>query len=178
MPLVLGACSSSSTSAPTTTRAAGHQGATSVCSLVTPVQIKRTLGKTVDAPRVTNSTRLTVCTYPSKESADTVIVGFKAKVTEADAGLEQARLGKLHGSLTDVSGTGFSAYFYTDSTAKPTINGLVTINGQTQVTVTSTSSVAQQETLTQEIFATLAAQATGATTSTTAAGATPTTTAS
>jgi hypothetical protein len=175
LPIMLGACSSSSTAgSTTTTRAAGHQGTASVCSLVTPAQIERTLGKTVDAPRVTNSTRLTVCTYPAKDPADTVIIGFRAKVTEADAGLEQAQLGKLHGTLTDVSGPGFAAYYYTDTSGKQTINGLVTINAQTQVTVTSTSPVAKQEALTQEVFATLAAQAAG-TTTTTAAGSVSTT---
>ena len=61
---------------------------------------------------------MTVCTYPSNVPADTVIVGFRAKVSEADAGLEQARLGKLHGSLTDVSGPGFSASYYSDTSVR------------------------------------------------------------
>ena len=121
---------------------------------------------TVDSPRVANSTRSTVCTYSSKIPADTVIVGFRAKVSQADAGLEQARLGRLHGTLTDVSGTGFSAYYYSDMSVRPPVIGLVTINGLTQITVTSTSSLARQELLTQQIFAALAAKATGATTTT------------
>ena len=167
LPLMLGACSgSSATGSTTTTWPNGQQHTASVCSLVTAAQIEQTLGKTVDAPRVANSTRSTVCTYSSKVAADTVIVGFRAKVTEADAGLEQARLGKLHGSLTDVSGPGFSAYYYSDTSARPPVIGLVTINGKTQVTVASTATLAQQESLTQQIFATLASQATGAATTT------------
>jgi len=172
VPAMLGACTSSSTTTTTTTTtgattgATGQQRATSVCSLVTTAQIKQTLGKTVHAPRVANSPRSTVCTYPSNVAADTVIVGFRAKVTEADAGLEQARIGRLHGTVTDVSGTGFTAYYYSDTSVKPPVIGLVTINGKTQVTVTSTAPLAQQETLTQQIFATLASQASGATTTT------------
>jgi len=170
LPLALSACSSSSTAGSTTTTGAGgQQRATSVCSLVTAAQIEQTLGKTVDAPRVANSPRLTVCTYPSKTPADTVIVGFRAGVTGADAALEQARLGRLHGTLTDVSGQGFSAYYYSDTSVTPAVIGLVTINGQTQVTVASTSPLAQQESLTQQIFATLAALSTSASTTTTTA---------
>lgn len=171
LPLTLRACTSNKTAGSTTTTATGATGqqrATSICSLVTAAEIKRTLGKTVVAPRVTNSARLTVCTYPSKNPADTVIVGFRAQVSQADAGLEQARIGKLHGSLTDVSGSGFSAYYYSDPSVRPPVVGLVTINGRTQVTVTSTAPLDQQESLTQQIFATLAAHATSTSTTTSA----------
>jgi hypothetical protein len=176
LPLVLAACSSSSTTGSTTTTGAtgvtgptgvtGKQRVDSVCSLVPAVQIELTLGKLVDAPRVANANRLTVCTYLAKIPADTVIVGFRAKVSQADAGLEQAQLGKLHGTLTDVSGPGFSAYYFSDPAVRPAVIGLVTINGQTQITVTSTAPLAKQELLTQQIFATLAARATGASTTT------------
>ena len=172
LPLLLGACSGGSTSGSTTTGPSVQPHTASACSLVTTARIEQTLGKMVRGPRITNSARSTVCTYPSNVSADTVIVGFKAKVTESDAVLEQARLEKLHGTLTDVSGPGFSAYYYSDASARPPVIGLVTINGMTQVTVTSTATLTQQEALTQQIFATLASQATGATT-TTSATATP-----
>jgi hypothetical protein len=175
LPLALGACASSSTVGSTTTTGATRQQRTaSVCSLVTVAQIERTVGKTVDAPQVADSTRLTVCSYPSKIPAAAVIVGLRAMVTEPDAGLEQARLGKLHGSLTDALGQGFRARGYSETSVKPTVIGLVNINGRTQVTMAWTSPLARQELLTQQIFATLAAQATGAsTTSTTSTAAAP-----
>ena len=61
LPLALGACSSSATSggATTTTRATGHQGPNSVCSLVTPAQIGSALGRSVQAPKTKNTTAAT-----------------------------------------------------------------------------------------------------------------------
>ena len=87
-------CSTTSTSATTTTRAAGHQGTTSVCSLVTPAQIESALGRSVGAPGVANSTRATTCTYPGADgkSSDSVIITFRSRVTAAEAGAEQAAL--------------------------------------------------------------------------------------
>ena len=163
LPLVLGACSSPSTvtGSTTTTRAAGHQGANSVCSTVTPAQIARTLGKPVRAPGVATSTRATVCTYPASsadQASAAVIVGFRGGVTPADFTAEQAKLGTQHGTATDVSGLGDQAYYYSQDVGGHSVTSLATLVNRTQVTVTSTASVGQAEALTKGILATFADQ--------------------
>jgi hypothetical protein len=174
LPLGLAACSSSASTSTTTTRASGHSDTTSACTLVTPAQIESTLGRTVDRPVVVNSTAATACTYTAADrsnQSDSVVIGFRGRVTSAVAGAEQATVRKLHGTTTDVSGTGDSAYSYTTTAAGGhTVNTLVTLVGLTQVTVSSTATVAQEEALTQQIFSSLASASTSTTTSTTVAG--------
>lgn len=174
LPLGLAACSGGASTSPTTTRASGHAATTSVCTLVMPAQIESTLGRNVDGPVVVNSAAATVCTYAATDrsnASDSVIVGFRGQVTGAAAAAEQAAAQKLHGTTTVVSGTGDNAYSYSATAAGGHIvNTLVTLVGQTQVTVSSTGTVAQEEALTQQIFSSLAGTATSTTTSTTAAG--------
>ena len=87
-------------------------------------------------------------------------------MSQADAGLEQARLNRLHRSLTEVSGPEFSAQYYSDTSVGPQLIALVTINGKTQITETSTSALAYQVSPTRLNCAALAAQATSTTTTT------------
>ncbi len=172
LPVGLAACSSASSGSTTTTRAAGHRGATSACALVTPSQISTTLDRSVKAAVVTNSTAATACTFAAAgaTTSDSVIIGFRSRVTSAVAGSEQAAVVKLHGTTTDVSGDGDIAYYYTVKAKDgQTVNTLVTLVGETQVTISSTASVSQAETLTQQIFSSLAGEA-AATTTTSAAG--------
>ena len=126
------------------------------------------LDRTVGAPGVTNSTAATACTFPPvprTQLSDAVIVGFRSHVTTSVAGAEQAAVVKLHATTTDVSGDGNTAYYYTARAAGgDTVTTLVTLVGETQVTVSSTASAAQAETLTQQIFASLATAATSTTT--------------
>jgi hypothetical protein len=174
VPAALGACSSSSTSggATTTTRATGHQGASSVCSLVTPADIRTVLGRSVKAPTVRNTTAATICTYAATHAStptDAVIIGFRGQVTAAAAAAEQTNLAKLHGTVTDVTGSGAQAYYYSVGTGAHSLTTLVSLVGETQVTVTSTAPVTQAEALSTLIFGTFASAATS-TTSTTAPG--------
>lgn len=176
LPLALGACSSASSAngATTTTRAAGHSGSTSVCRLITPAQIEQTLGKKVDDAVVANTTAATACTYPatSGQRADSVIIAYRAHVTAAQAGTEQATLAKLHGTLTPVTVTSGQAFSYTEGSGKDQVTSLVTLIGNTQVAVTSTATLDQLENLSQLIFTSLATGPSSTTTTTTA----PTTT--
>ena len=180
LPVTVAACSSSSSgSSPTTTPLAGHQGTSSVCTLVTPAQIQSALGLAVEIPTVRNSTAATLCTFqPTDRSAplDTVLIGFRGSVTPTVAAAEQQTLAKLHESVTDVSGAGVQAYYYSVHSGVHTITTLVSLVGETQVTVTSPASVAQAEALSTQIFNSFTAAATsttttpGATSTTTAAG--------
>ena len=167
LPLLLGACSSSSTAGGSTTTTTGHTSATTACSLVPAAQVRSILAKQVGDPGVANSSVATTCTYPSKDTtkeSDAVIISFRAGVTDAIAGSEQAAVRKLHGTTTDVSGTGFTAYYYQVKTGGETVTSLVTLVGEAQVTVTSTASLDKIEALTQQIFDTFASQATSTTT--------------
>jgi len=164
LPVVLGSCSSSSTvGGSTTTTQAGHHVTNSVCSLVTPAQIEQMLGKPVGTPGVTNSARLTVCSYRSKAPTDVsgaVIIGFRGQVTSTEFTSEKAKLGKAHGTTTDVGGSGDQAYYYSVDAGGHTVISLATLVNRTQVTITSTATVDQSESLARAIFATFANQAT------------------
>ncbi len=177
-PLVFAACSTSATSSgsTTTTRAAGHQGASSACTFVSPAQIQSVLGRSVEAPTAHNGTTVTLCTYaPTNKSVplDAVLIGYRGHVTSTVATAEQATLAKLHDAVTDVTGSGGQAYYYSVGSGTHTVITLVSLVGETQVTVTSTASVAQAEALSSVIFDTFAADAAS---TTTVPGATSTTT--
>jgi len=167
LPMVLGACSSSSTAGgSTTTGASGHTGSTSVCSLVPVAEVKSILGMQVGTPGVVNSSVATTCNYRAKHtatSADNVIISFRGGVTSAIAATELAGVRSTHGTTTDVSGTGLTAYYYHVDTGGPTFTSLVTLAGEAQVTVISTASLEKIEALTQLIYQTFASQATSTT---------------
>ncbi len=169
LPLLLGACGGSASSAgtTTTTRAAGVVGANSACALVSPAQIQAVLHRSVGQPHVKNSTATTVCTYPSTDASapqDTVIIGYRGKVTTAQAAAEQAAVAKLHATSTNVTGSGGEAYYYTVGSGTHAATTLVSLVGETQVTVTSSASAADAEALSTLIFNTFAADATTTTT--------------
>jgi len=167
LPLLLAACSSSSTAGTTTTRAPAGKASPSVCTLVSPSEIHSILGRSVGHPGVANSTVSTACTYPSTDksrTSDAVIISFRAGVTSAIAGSEQAQVRKLHGTATDVSGTGDTAYYYGVSAGGQALTTLVTLVGTTQVTITSTAPLDKTEALAQQIFVTFASEATTTTT--------------
>ena len=58
--------------------------------------------------------------------------------------------------MTNVTGSGGQAYYYSVGTGAHTVTTLVSLVGETQVTVTSTASVAQAEALSTLIFQTFA----------------------
>ena len=160
LPLTLAGCADSSTSTgPTTT--VRHQGSSAACALVAPAQIETTLGKHVDEPVAFNSTAATTCTYHASHGGvvDTVIISYRGKVSSAQAGAEQAALGKLHGTLTPVDVSSGQAFSYTSGSGANRVTSLVTLVGETQVTITADATVDQLENLSQEIFAAFAGQA-------------------
>ena len=172
----LGACSTSSTSATTTTKPASA-AKTSVCTLITPAQVGTALGRTVHAASATTRAKSTTCTYSAPSKSDAVLIVFHGGVSQSDAASQQASLAISHGSTTDVSGPGFTAYYFTTSTTGGTVTTLVTLVGQTQVAINSTATLSQEEALATQIFDTLQAQtASSSTTSPTAPSATTATT--
>ncbi len=178
-PLGVSACSSASTAggSTTTTRASGVVGPDSACAIVSPAQIKAVLHRDVSEPHVKNSTATTICSYPASDTSspqDDVIIGYRAHVTTAVADAEQAAAAKLHAKSTTLAATGGQAYYYTVGTGSNAATTLVSLVGETQVTVTSTASAEDAGSLATLIFNTFAADATTTTvpgtTSTTAAG--------
>jgi len=169
--LLLAACSTTtSAGSTTTTRSGSDPGGHSVCSLVTPAQIDSTLARQVGPATVVNSTASTACRFPSASGAtpsDSVIVTFRGHVSDATAASEQAALAKLHGSTSPVTVSSGQAYTYSVATGGHTVNSLVTLVGDTQVTITSTAPVTAMETLSEQIFASFASAASTTTTTTT-----------
>ena len=140
-----------------------------MCVLVPASQIASIMGKQVGQPGVANSRVATTCVYPAAHGAaktDAVIISFRGGVTSAVAGSEQAAVRKLHGTTTDVSGNGDTAYTYTVTTGGKTVTTLVTLVGTTQVTITSTAAVDKIEAMAQQVFATFAAQSSSSTSTT------------
>ena len=168
LPLTLAACSSSTTSAgsTTTTRAAGSSGTNPACALVTPAQIQSTLNKTVGPPSASNSTGSTACTYPATNGrkSDSVIVTFRSNVTPAQAAAEEAALQKSHATVTPISVTGAQAFSFTTTSGTGTVTGLVTVVGESQLSITSTATLDQTESLSQEVFSSLSSAAASSTT--------------
>jgi hypothetical protein len=168
LPILLGACSASSTAdrSTTTTRPAGVAVAHSACAIVSPAQIKAVLHRDVGSPRVQNSASTTVCSYPATDPSapqDSVILGYRGGVTSAQVAAEQAAA-KLLATVTDVTGSGGSAYYYTVGTGDHAATTLVSLVGETQVTVTSTAPASDAEALATQVFTTFAADATTTTT--------------
>ena len=167
LPLTLAACSSPTTSAgSTTTRAAGNSGTNPACALVTPAQIQTTLDKTVGPPSASNSTGSTACTYPATNGrkSDSVIITFRSNVTPAQAAAEEAALQKSHATVTPISVTGAQAFSFTTTSGTETVTGLVTVVGESQISITSTATLDQTESLSQEIFSSLSSAAASSTT--------------
>ncbi len=168
LPLILAACSSSTTSAAstTTTRAAGSSGTNPACALVTPTQIQSALDKTVGSPSASNSTGSTACTYPATNGrkSDSVIITFRSNVTPAQAAAEEAALEKSHATVTPISVTGGQAFSFTTTSGTETVTGLVTVVGESQLSIASTATLGQTESLAQEIFSSLSSKAASSTT--------------
>ena len=142
-----------------------------MCSMVTPAQIESTLGRNVQAPKVRDTTSATTCTYNATDRSmplDAVIIGFRGHVTSSVAAAELTTLTKLHGTVTNVTGTGVQAYYYSVGSGARTVTTLVSLVGETQVTVTSTATAAQAEALSTQIFQSFANDA--STTTTTSSG--------
>jgi hypothetical protein len=178
VPIGLSACSSGSTAGGTTTTdATATQSSKSICSVVTPGDIQATLGTAVGEPIVRNGPTITTCTYPAADGSKSVLLSFRIDVSTTEAAEEQTAAKKLHATTQNVSGVGDGAFSYTLQQGGHTVTALVTLVGENQFAVTSTGSLDQEERLTTDIFASLAAGATstttaptGSTTSTTAAG--------
>lgn len=165
LPLSISACSTSSSAGSSTTTTTST-GTSPACAVVTPAQIEATLGKPVGEPSAANSTESTACTYRSTDRSDpsgSVIIVYRGGMTKKAAATEKAALAKLHGATTDVSGVGDSAYYYTVQSGGHTVTSLVTLVNEAQISITSTATVAQAETLAKQIFHTFAEEATSTT---------------
>lgn len=164
-PIGVSACSTASTAGSSTTTTAAS-GPDTACGVVTPAQIEATLGKQVEKPRAVNSNLSTACTYPSTDHSDktgSVIIVYRGGVTQKVATAQKAALTKLHGTTTDVSGVGDTAYSYTVQSGGTTVTSLVTQVNEAQISITSTASLAQSEALAKQIFATLSSDETSTT---------------
>jgi len=155
--LICSACSSASTSPTTTTLTSPD--AHSACNLVTQDEIRATLNKSVNPAREATEANGTRCVYAAGSPADSVIITFESRVTADDFARRQAALSARLGGTTDLSGSGFSAYTFTSTAADAQVTSLITLIGGTQVGVTSSATLDQEEALTKKIYASLATSA-------------------
>jgi hypothetical protein len=178
--VVITACGSSS-SATTTTGSSTSSTARTVpdvsktaCALITPADIQTAMATTVAEPTATIRGAVTTCTYRATNLADSVIIEYNVDASKATYTAEQNTVTSHKATPVSFPGLGQYAYFFIVSSGARSVYTVVTLQGKLQVVVTSTTSLGQTKTLTEEIIYKVDAGAAAATSTTT----TPTTTTS
>lgn len=167
---VLSSCSSNSpSSAPTTTSTSAK--ASSVCSLVTPQQLKEVTGFTVKEPVASNRKLTTTCTYRGADPAQSVIISYQAGVTPSSFAAGEQEFELKYGSTIALSGLGSQAYEGSGISDGRTTYSIVTLVGSSQIVVISSAPLSDVERLAEGVLANLyeASSRGASSTSTTAA---------
>ncbi len=181
-PLGLAACSNSTSGTPTTAKAPSAtskatttKAPSTICTIVPPSEIKATLGLDVYEPQYINNPGATTCAYTGKPVKNTTFIVFKAGVNASEASVQKSTVQSQY-AVSDVSGPGFLAYYYSDASKFGEVTALVTVINEYEVVITAPAKVDQLESLAKQIYASLAAAghpnptASTTTTVTTAAG--------
>jgi hypothetical protein len=183
LPLSLAACSSSpsASSGPSTTvksTSTTSGGSTTdeshtACALISPAQVKQTMGSTVATPKAQVDGSVTTCTYQAADRSRSVIIGYDTAATSTSFADDRSQIQSRQGPTTTISGLGNQAYSSSAKTGQETVNTVVTLQGSLQTIVTGTSTLAQVKSMAEEILYLIDAHnasttsTTGATTSTT-----------
>jgi hypothetical protein len=175
LPLSLSACSSSpsaSAGPSTTVKSTTKTTATTVpvsqtaCALISPAQVKQTMGSTVTTPTAQVDGSVTTCTYKAADRSRSVIIAYDTAATAASFAQDRSLIKSRQGPTTTVSGLGNQAYSSSAKSGQETVNTVVTLQGSLQTIVTGTSPLAQVKSMAEEILY-LIDQHNAATTSTT-----------
>jgi hypothetical protein len=180
LPFSLTACSSSpsaggtSTTLPSTGKSSGTTipESQTACALISPAQVKQTMGSTVATPTVKMQGSVTTCTYKAAVLSRSVLIVYDTAATAASFAQDRSSIQSRQGPTTTVSGLGTKAYSSTATSGQATVNTVVTLQGSLQTIVTGTSTLAQVKSMAEEILYLIdqhnaATSTTGATTSTT-----------
>ncbi len=155
LPLLLGACSSSNTTSyETTTTKAGSTPATatsSACDLISPSEIKATMGTTVAPPTSKVKGQVTVCTYKAADLDRSVIIEYNTDASATTFDADKKTISS-HLQVTPIQGLGNEAYSFSQVAHPLTTNTVVMIQDSLQTIVTGTSSMSQVKTMAEEIL--------------------------
>jgi hypothetical protein len=152
LPLLLSACSSSTpASDETTTTAGSHTVPPSACDLISPSEIKATLGTSVAQPTAKVDGSVTACTYKASPLARSVIIEYNDNASATSFAADKATIAQ-HLTVTPIQGLGNKAYSFSQAAHPYAANTVVTIQNSLQTIVTSTSSMSQVKTMAEEIL--------------------------
>ncbi|MGO8873340.1 MAG: hypothetical protein ACLQPH_18420 [Acidimicrobiales bacterium] len=125
--------------------------------MVSPSEVRSTLGTTVGKPRATFKGTVTTCTYSAANSAQSVIIQYVVAATRITFAQDEAKIQAQQGPTTPITGLGNEAYSVSLMPGGgDTVNSVVTLKGSLQTVVTSTSSLDQVEGMARLILANLA----------------------
>jgi hypothetical protein len=179
LPFSLSACSSSpSTGSSTTLKSTDKTSGTTIpmsqtaCALISPTQVKQTMGSTVATPTVKVQGSVTTCTYKAAELSRSVLIVYDTAATAASFAQDRSSIQSRQGQTTTLSGLADQAYSASATSGQETVNTVVTLQGSLQTIVTGTNTLAQVKSMAEEILYlidahTAATTTTGAATSTT-----------
>ncbi len=175
LPLSVTACSSSpsaSAGSSTTVKSSTKTTGTTIpesqtaCALISPAQVKQTMGSTVATPSAQVDGSVTTCTYKAADRSRSVIIAYDTAATAASFAQDRSLIKSRQGPTTTVSGLGNQAYSSSATSGQETVNTVVTLQGSLQTIVTGTRPLAQVKSMAEEILY-LIDQHNAATTSTT-----------
>ncbi len=165
------ACDNTPSSAggnPSSTTSAGQsQNATpSACTLIKPVQIRTITDADVTAPTVVNHGATTTCTYPASDSSRSVIIEFEGNATAASFAANQKKFESIYGAVSVLPHLGQQAYSGTVSSGGQPVHTVAVFIEPLQLVVTSSASLNNVETLTEEVLFALSKRGASDTTTT------------
>jgi hypothetical protein len=142
------------------------------CALISPTQVKQTMGSTVATPTVKVQGSVTTCTYKAAELSRSVLIVYDTAATAASFAQDRSSIQSRQGQTTTLSGLADQAYSASATSGQETVNTVVTLQGSLQTIVTGTNTLAQVKSMAEEILYLIdahnaATTTTGAATSTT-----------
>ncbi len=153
LPLSIAACSSASstpskaTVQTSTTTSPANQTA---CALITPFEVKATMGTTVGAPHAVVRGSVTTCTYKAAVPSNSVIIEYNTAATPATFAADKSQIEQREG--VTATSIGSQAYAFTLRSSGEAINTVVTLQGTLQTIVTGTSPPGTVENMAEEII--------------------------
>jgi hypothetical protein len=167
LPLAVASCSGSTpaSTGPTTTVKTVDRTA---CALITPSEVRSTMGVTVGQPAPVVQGSVTTCTYKATTLSRSVLIEYDISASLSSLTTDQSTVEKRGIATTPLTGLGDGAYSFGEGSGKSTVNGVATLEGTLQTIVTGTSSPAQVRALSALILSKIAAGSKTTTTTTTA----------
>jgi hypothetical protein len=159
LPFSLSACSNSPSASSTTPKSTNETTGSSTpdvgqtaCALISPAQVKQTMGSTVGTPSAQVKGTVTTCTYKAAVLSRSVIIEYDTAATATSFAQDRSQIQSRQGPTTTLSGLADQAYSASAPSGQETVNTVVTLQGSLQTIVTGTSTLAQVKSLAEEIL--------------------------